>query len=95
MNFTNIIKKPLITEKSLANTAKHRFTFKVSKVSTKNQIKQAVAQAFKVTVVGVRTSIITTVSARRGRPQLIRSWKKAVVELKPGDKIDLFDIKKD
>lgn len=95
MNLTSLIKQPLITEKSLQAASKNCFTFKVDAQATKHQIKQAVEQVFKVTVVGVRTSLITKTIIKRGRPKLQKSWKKAIVELKSGDKIDLFDIKKD
>lgn len=89
-----MIKQPLITEKSLQAAAKNRFTFKVATQATKNQIKHAVEQVFKVTVIGVHTSTISKTIAKRGRPKLQKSWKKAIVELKSGDKIDLFDTKK-
>lgn len=95
MSLAAIIKKPLITEKSLLATKLHRFTFKVATSATKNQIKQAIETTFKVSVVGLRTSIMTSKNKRTAKSKIRheQSWKKAIVQLKPGEKIDLFDIK--
>lgn len=90
-----IITRPLITEKSLNATAKHRFTFKVAHGATKNQIREAVEKTFKVSVVNVRTNIVSGETKRSGKGKISvkPAWKKAIVELKSGEKIDLFDIK--
>ncbi len=90
------IKHPLITEKSLQATAKNRFTFKVSKNATKPQIKQTIEEIFKVHVEAVHTSIVMPKAVRTRKSRHIAtasSWKKAIVTLKSGEKIDLFDIK--
>lgn len=93
---SNLIKRPLITEKSLQATSGSRFTFEVDRHATKSQIKHAIETLFKVHVIKVRTSIVTS-SAKRNRQgkniHTIAAWKKAIVELKSGEKIDLFDIK--
>jgi len=89
------IKSPLITEKSLLATAKDRFTFKVALNSSKHQIKQIIEKLFNVSVLKVRTSIVSGETKRNAKGKISRelSWKKAIVQLKSGEKIDLFDTK--
>lgn len=90
-----VIIKPLITEKSLKNAKNGKFTFQVAKSAQKNAIKKAVQEAFTVNVVDVATAYVKgrtmRIGARRNEIKLT-SWKKAVVKLKAGEKIDLFDI---
>lgn len=86
---------PVITEKSIADAQKGKFTFKVAKTMNKYAISQAVAKKFSVDVVGVATSIIKGRSRRVGMRRLEKSlgaWKKAIVQLKNGQKIALFEI---
>lgn len=95
MTLTYIIKRPLITEQSLQDASKGIFTFEVSRSATKGQIKEAVEQFFGVTVEGVRTTTIASkpYSTRLRRRQLHTPVsKKAKVQLKKGQKIDLFDV---
>lgn len=89
---TEIIKAPLISEKStfLAN-AKNSYTFEVDKKASKDQIKAAIQKLYNVKVVEVRTVNVP------GKPRRTRTgykttgeWKKAVVQLHPDNKIDLF-----
>lgn len=88
-----ILLKPLVTEKSnLLREGSNQVVFKVADEAGKNEIKAAVEQAFKVTVENVRTMIVRGKFKTVGRYQGKRSnWKKAVVSLKAGDKIDLFE----
>lgn len=88
--------KPLITEKTLADTAYNRYTFLVKKAATKGQIKEAIETAFKVNVVNVSTSILKSVrsrSARTGQYRQTSTLKKAIVQLKPKQSINYFETK--
>ena len=87
----DIIIRPIISEKSYDMIEQNRYTFEVSKTSNKTQIAQAIAEIFGVTVSNVNTMNVT------GKPRRVRfakgktrNWKKAVVTLKAGDKIDIF-----
>lgn len=94
MDLNNVIIRPIITEKSMLDVSKGRFTFEVNKAANKNTVKRAVEQEFKVNVVSVTTSIVKGKTGRFGvrRIEKVKSpWKKATVELKNGQKIDLFD----
>jgi large subunit ribosomal protein L23 len=88
-----ILLKPLVSEKSnLLREGNNQVIFKVLPTANKQVIKAAVEQAFKVTVENVRTMVIRGKYKTVGRFQGKRSnWKKAVVSLKTGDKIDLFE----
>lgn len=91
----NILVKPLITEKSMQDAANNRYTFAVAKSSNKAQIGQQVASTFGVKVLAVKTITVkgTTKRAGRRRMELMTSpWKKAIVEIERGKKIDLFDV---
>lgn len=86
---------PIITEKSIADAQKGKFTFKMAASMGKNAIKQLVSTRFRVDVVGVATSIVKGKSRRSGprRIEKVKTpWKKAIVQLKSGQKIDLFEI---
>lgn len=86
---------PIITEKSIADAGKGKFTFRVSRSATKTMISAATAEAFSVHPVSVATTIVKGRSRRMGaqrREHAISSWKKAIVTLKNGEKIGLFDI---
>lgn len=86
---------PIITEKSIADAQKGKFTFKTDKDLGKYAIKQMVANRFKVDVVGIATSIVKGRSRRSGARRIEKvktPWKKAIVRLKEGQKIALFEI---
>jgi len=90
----DIIKKPIITEKSISQTAVGEYTFAVDRLATKGQIKQAVRQFFGVDVVRVRTITIKGKTKRVGKLRKIvrlSDWKKAIVKLKEGQKIKYFE----
>lgn len=94
MNMQNVIKRPVVSEKSYDGIAINKYTFEVSPEANKIEIKKAVEEAFKVSVTSVNTSYVKAKAKRmgwmRGRT---RGWKKAVVTLKPGDKIEFFEAK--
>lgn len=91
-----IILRPVISEKSMDATQAHKYTFAVHDDANKLQIKQAVEELFKVTVLGVNVSTTKAKeksrNRRRGRVQGYTSpWRKAVVTVKATDKIEFFE----
>ncbi len=93
MTYDQILKRPLITEKAtLMRDTANMVAFEVDRKANKKQVRDAVEKLFKVKVVDVRTMVIPGKPKRRGmvvgrRP----GWKKAVVTLKAGDKIEFFE----
>jgi len=86
------LRRPLITEKSSFLQAEGKYSFEVAREASKPQIKQAVEKAFKVEVTAVNVLVVPGKKRRLGRRQLpAHPWKKAVVSLKSGDKIELFE----
>jgi large subunit ribosomal protein L23 len=93
MNITDVLKRPLITEKatSLKETS-NAVTFAVDLRANKKQVREAVEKLFKVKVQDVKTMRVSGKTKTRGRIVGRRpGWKKAVVVLKPGDKIEFFE----
>jgi large subunit ribosomal protein L23 len=87
-----IILRPVISEKSYAQIDQNRYTFVVHPKAHKTMIAQAVEQLFSVRVTDVSTSHVHGKPKRRGYTQgRSASWKKAVVTLRPGDKIEFFE----
>jgi large subunit ribosomal protein L23 len=92
LNAYGIIMRPLITEKAQIGTALNKYAFEVDKRANKMQIKEAVEVAFSVSVKEVNTSMMTGKRRRYGRALTKQpDWKKAVVTLAPGEKIELFE----
>ncbi|MDP3879666.1 MAG: 50S ribosomal protein L23 [Dehalococcoidales bacterium] len=92
MQLHQILRRPLITEKYTALQAYGKYAFEVAAGANKPQIKQAVEKAFKVKVTSVNVMTMPGSRRRLGMRQLpARPWKKAVVTLQPGDKIELFE----
>jgi large subunit ribosomal protein L23 len=92
MDARSVIVRPIISEKSYAGIEHNRYTFEVDKHASKPQIADAVAEVFRVTVTKVNTMNVPGKSRRlRSSSGVTRSWKKAVVTLKEGDKIEFFE----
>src|SRR4030067_119573 len=92
MNLFDVLRRPLITEKSTVLQVENKYSFEVDKAASKTQIKQAVEKAFKVEVTGVNVVTIPGKTRRMGRRLLLaHPWKKAIVTLKPGDTIQFFE----
>jgi len=87
-----VIIRPIVSEKSMALIEnENRYTFEVLKGATKPQIADAVAEIFDVKVLKVNTMNVSGKPRRvRYAKGLTRGWKKAVVTLAAGDKIELF-----
>ncbi len=87
-----VLIRPIITEKSTVLTGVDKYVFEVDVRANKNQIKEAVQLAFNVRVTDVNTMTMKGKPRRFGRKVVNRpDWKKAVVTLVPGDKIELFE----
>jgi len=87
-----IVKKPLITEKATIMKEAGKYAFEVTRAANKRQIKEAVEAAFKVNVVKVTVMVVPGKTRRMGRRQVLMPlWKKAVVTLAPGQKIEFFE----
>lgn len=87
------VERPLVTEKSIVSAEQGKYTFRVSKVANKIEIARAVEQIFNVKVGGVNTMTVKGKKKRLGRhPEgKTADWKKAIVTLKPGYKIEIFE----
>ena len=84
---------PVVTEKSsAAYAARKEYAFRVHRDATKPQIREAVQALFDVTVTGVRTMVVRARRRTYGRYAGVRpAWKKAIVTLKEGDAIQVFE----
>ena len=89
----DVVKRPLITEKSERGREEaQQYAFEVHRDATKIQVKNAVEKLFGVHVVGVRTAISRGKNKRVGRSMGRRpNWKKAIVTLREGETISLFE----
>ena len=93
MNPYDIIKRPLITEKtSIQKEDYNQMSFEVDRRANRVEIKRAIENIFKVNVDTVRTMQVKGKTKQRGRiVGKRRNWKKAVVKLMPGERIDFFE----
>ena len=91
MDASQVIIRPVVSEKSYVLATADRYTFRVHADAHKTQIKQAVEQLFDVNVVEVRTLSVKSKPKRRGLTSgRTRAWKKAVVQVRAGDTIPIF-----
>ena len=92
MQLYEVLVRPLVTEKNTTLQAVGKYAFQVGKDANKKQIKEAVQKAFKVTVIKVNVMNMPGENKRVGRKMTATpQWKKAVVTLKAGDKIQFFE----
>ena len=93
MKLADVIKKPLVSEKSMGAVEDGRYTFIVDRAASKNQIKKAVETIFSVNVIRVRTAILKRKRKRLPNRRMVQpaSIKKAIVELKKGEKLDIYE----
>ena len=95
MNILHIIQSPVISEKSMADAEKGRFTFIVALSADKNDIKKAIEEQFSVKVLDVATVIVKGKVKRVGKRRTEKKLspvKKAIVTLAAGQKIEAFDL---
>jgi len=91
MDATQIIIRPVVSEKSYVLATAGKYTFRVHDDAHKTQLKQAIEDLFDVRVVDVATMSVKGKPKRRGYTSgSRRSWKKAVVQLREGDQIPIF-----
>jgi large subunit ribosomal protein L23 len=92
MQLHEVLRRPLVTEKNAVLQSLGKYAFEVDRRANKTEIKDAVQTAFKVTVTAVNVVNMRGKSKRVGRGYTFSpNWKKAVVTLKAGDKIELFE----
>jgi large subunit ribosomal protein L23 len=91
MDHSQIIIRPVVSEKSYVLASVDKYTFRVHPDAHKTQIRQAVESLFDVEVVEVRTMSVKSKPKRRGWTSgRTRRWKKAIVQIKPGQSIPIF-----
>ena len=87
-----IIRRPVVTESSTFLQDSGRYTFEVAVSATKHQVKEAVEEAFNVQVLKVNTMMVKGKRKRLGpRFASSKNWKKAIVQLAPGNSITIFE----
>jgi large subunit ribosomal protein L23 len=94
MNIYDVIKKPLITEKTtMEKDARNIIAFVVHRDANKIEIKESVEKLFKVEVTAVKTATVAGKIKRVGKQVGKRgNWKKAYVTLKEGSSVDFFEV---
>ncbi len=90
-----VLRRPLVTEKSNYQVGIHQYVFEVASDATRTQVKEAVEQIFKVTVLRVNVINVAAKRARKSRSRrmvISRSgYKKAIVTLSPNDRLPIFE----
>jgi large subunit ribosomal protein L23 len=91
MDASQVIIRPVVSEKSYVLAAADKYTFRVHPTAHKTQIRQAIESLFDVNVVAVHTMSVKSKPKRRGQSiGRTRSWKKAIVQVGAGDSIPIF-----
>jgi large subunit ribosomal protein L23 len=92
MSLFDVLIRPIVTEQSTLMQERGKYVFEVQKSANKADVKAAVEKVFEVTVLDVNTMTIKGKSKRFGpRPVSKPNWKKAIVTLRTGDTIQLFE----
>ena len=92
INIYEVLRRPLVTEKGTHLQEKNKYLFEVAINANKPQVKQAIEKAFNVSVKSVNLMTVVGKKKRYGRAITKRpDWKKAVVTLKQGDSIQIFE----
>ena len=91
MEPSQVVIRPVVSEKSYVLAEAGKYTFRVHDKAHKTQIRQAVEELFDVKVLAVRTVSVKSKPKRRGQTSgRTRHWKKAIVQVRPGDTIPIF-----
>jgi large subunit ribosomal protein L23 len=91
MDPSQVIIRPVVSEKSYVLATANKYVFRVHADAHKTQIRQSIEQLFDVSVVSVHTMSVKSKPKRRGQIHgRTRSWKKAIVQVGPGDSIPIF-----
>lgn len=92
MHTYEVLRRPIVSEKSIILQGQSKYTFEVASGASKHQIKEAVETAFKVDVLGVNVVTVQGSMRKIGKRRIVTSpWKKAVVTVKSGQKIEFFE----
>jgi len=93
MHVYDVLRRPVVTEKSMLLAEEGKYVFEVDRRANKHQIKEAVEKVFDVTVVSVNVIKVPAKRGRYGRRMVVKepAWKKAIVTLTPGDNIAFFE----
>jgi large subunit ribosomal protein L23 len=93
MDPTQVIIRPVVSEKSFVLAEAGKYTFRVHEKAHKTQIRQAIEELFEVKVVDVRTASVKSKPKRRGQTSgRTRQWKKAIVQVGDGQTIPVFGL---
>lgn len=92
----DILRRPLVTEKTAYQSSKlNQYAFEVPLDATRTQVKEAVEEVFDVKVLKVNTVVVPAKMSRRGRSRRMAirksSYKKAIVSIRPEDRIPIFE----
>tara|TARA_B100000470_G_C19653566_1_gene329852 strand:+ start:143 stop:439 length:297 start_codon:yes stop_codon:yes gene_type:complete len=88
----SVLLRPLVTEKSTTLAGRNQYVFEVDLRANKAQVRESVELVFEVSVLRVNTMVVKGKKRRYGRNLTKRpDWKKAIVTLKPGDSIEIFE----
>jgi large subunit ribosomal protein L23 len=91
MEPSQVIVRPVVSEKTFALAEAGKYTFRVHDRAHKTQIRQAIEELFDVKVLAVRTASVKSKPKRRGHTSgRSRQWKKAIVQVREGDTIPIF-----
>jgi large subunit ribosomal protein L23 len=92
MNLYQVLRRPVLTEKSDYQRDNNQYVFEVDRSANKHEIKEAVETIFDVQVLAVNTMVMKPKRRRMGRKKVITrpAWKRAVVTLAPGERIQEF-----
>jgi large subunit ribosomal protein L23 len=87
-----VLLAPVVSEKSYSLISDRKYTFKVHKDAHKTQVRQAVEELFEVHVENVNILKVQSKPKRRGATKGIRpGWKKAIVQVREGESIEIFE----
>ena len=91
MEPSQVIIRPVVSEKTYVLADAGKYTFRVHEKAHKTQIRQAIEELFDVKVLAVRTASVKSKPKRRGQTSgRTRQWKKAIVQVREGDTIPIF-----
>jgi large subunit ribosomal protein L23 len=95
VNSYEVLRRPVITEKNTLLNTEGKYIFEIAREANKLDVKRAVEEIFKVEVLAVNVINVHGKQrrslGRRRTPGVTQSWKKAIVTLKPGDRIELYE----
>lgn len=92
IDYTKVLIKPIVSERSYKLLEQNKYSFEVNIKASKEAIANSVENAFKVKVINVNTMNCKGKFKRQGKTSgYTKNWKKAIVTLKAGDKIDVFE----